>query len=188
MKPAKGDVLALGNRNAERLFHLVDVGLSVDEPAVLTNANDCRLFVFVELVIQIADQLFEDVADRHDARDAAVLVEDERERPTLLSHLTETLKRSIVSGNMNGRRILRAISVAVGSETPIARLAVVLRNRSFTKRTPSTSSRSPLTTGKTGVTGVANRFGDHFGRHRRVRKNDVGARVITSRSSSSLSW
>jgi len=27
---------------------------------------------------------------------------------------------------MNGRRILRAISVAVGSETPIARLAVVL--------------------------------------------------------------
>jgi len=30
----EGDVLALGNRNAERLFHLVDVGLSVDEPAV----------------------------------------------------------------------------------------------------------------------------------------------------------
>jgi len=26
------------------------------------------------------------------------------------------------------------------------------------------------------VTGVANRFGDHFGRHRRGEKNDVGAR------------
>jgi len=76
-----------------------------------------------------------------------VLVEDERERPTLLSHLTETLQESIVSGNMNGRRILRAISVAVGSETPIARLAVVLRiGRS--RRGRLDLIESPLTTGK----------------------------------------
>src|ERR1017187_1221937 len=64
-----GDVLAFGNRNAERLFHFIDVGLPVDEPAVLADAHDRRFLVFVELVVQVAHQLFEDVAAWHHAPD-----------------------------------------------------------------------------------------------------------------------
>ena len=79
--------------DAEGLFELVDVGLTVDQPAVLADTHDRRLLVLVELVVEIADELFEDVADRDDAGDAAVLVQDEREGPALLSHLAQALQQ-----------------------------------------------------------------------------------------------
>ena len=96
------------------LFHAVDVGLAVDEPTVLADAHDGRLVLLVELVVQIADELFEDVANRHHARHAAVLVEHQREGPVLLLISPRLSNRSNVSGNMSGRRILRVISSAVG--------------------------------------------------------------------------
>src|SRR3984957_20145382 len=71
-----GDVLAFGNRDAERLFDLIDVGLSVDEPPILADPHDGRFLVLVELVVQVTDQLLEDVADRYDAGHTAVFVQD----------------------------------------------------------------------------------------------------------------
>src|ERR1700722_1648205 len=90
-KASERNVLPLGYRDTECLFNLINVGLAVNEPTVFADANDRRFFVLIELVVQVAHQLLEDVADRHDAGDAAVCVEYQGERSSLRSHLAEAL-------------------------------------------------------------------------------------------------
>src|ERR1035437_11118788 len=51
-----GDVLALGNLEPQLLFDAIDVGLTVDQPAMLSDTYDGRLFVFVELVVEIRSE------------------------------------------------------------------------------------------------------------------------------------
>ena len=62
----------------EQLEQLVDVGPAVDARLVVGQALDHRLLDVV-LVLDLADDLLEQVLDRHEARRAAVLVEHDRD-------------------------------------------------------------------------------------------------------------
>jgi hypothetical protein len=148
-------------------FDAVDVGLSVNEPAVLTDAHDRGFFVLVELVVEVAHQLFEDVATRNDAGHAAVLVEHQREGSTLGAHLTETLEQ--VEG--------------LGQHEWTANLASDLFGRGQRDADRPFDGRAPKEVvdeehaqdvvevvthdGKTRVAGVAHRLGDRLGRDRK---------------------
>ena len=89
---------------------------------------------------------------------------------------------------MSGRRILRAISSVPRERHADGAFRGRAAEEVVDEEDPATSSRSPLTTGKARVPGVTNRFGDELGVTGMVRKSTSMRGVITSRSSSSLSW
>src|SRR5690606_21309379 len=81
---ADGVEVALVEPVAEHVVELGDLGDRAHPVALLAgNALDredvVALLVEVELVLDVADDLLEDVLDRHQARHAAVLVDHDRE-------------------------------------------------------------------------------------------------------------
>ena len=69
-------VLAVWDVEWNRFVDRLDVESGVDVVRSIVDLNDGRSLVFVVLVADVTDDLFHDVFDRHQARDASVLVED----------------------------------------------------------------------------------------------------------------
>ncbi|MCY1231135.1 hypothetical protein D9M72_435720 [compost metagenome] len=75
---AHGVDVVVGKAGAEGLVELGDLGQAVHAPAAVGHRQDIVLvFVQVELILDIADDLLEHVLDRHQPGHAAVLVDDD---------------------------------------------------------------------------------------------------------------
>ncbi len=70
--------LALGQLGVEVLVELVDAGAAPHAELPLALAADVLVVLDVELVIDVADDLLDDVLDRDQSGDAAVLVDHDR--------------------------------------------------------------------------------------------------------------
>ena len=94
-----------GNSTCELLVEVVDRERAVDPDAPLVDLLD-RLVRQVELVLDLADDLLEQVLERDDALHRAVLVDDDRHVLVLRRNSVRSAARSFVSGTMYaGRRI-----------------------------------------------------------------------------------
>ena len=113
--------------------------------------DDLGLLVGVELVRQVADQRTEQVLDRDDALDAAVLVDHHREGPALAPHLGQHVEDQPRLGHQEWlAQPPRDVDRDRESVRPSSVDATVqpARNRSLTKSTPIRSSRFSPHTGK----------------------------------------
>src|ERR1700677_2440640 len=175
-EPRDGDVLTFGNLQSQLLFDPINVGLAVHEPTVLANAHDRGLVVFVKLVVEVAHELFQDVANRHHARDPAVLVEHQGEGSMLLSHLTETLQE--VEGLGQHERTPDLAGDLVGGGQGNAYRSLQRRASKEVIHVEDAYDIVEVFThdGKTGVSGVAHRFGRGLGGDWEREKGDVDAR------------
>ncbi|MGA2305533.1 MAG: hypothetical protein ABSH29_15210 [Acidimicrobiales bacterium] len=89
---SQGDVLAVGQVDAEAFPDDVDVGLAVDEPAGAVHPDEHRLVLLVELVVQIAHQRLEKVLDGEHPRHPAVLVHHDRDGTPVFAHVGQGLE------------------------------------------------------------------------------------------------
>ena len=79
-QPAHGIELLVAEVALERLVEVSDFGLRLDPVAAISLGDDV-VFRFVEivLILDVADDLFEHVLDRHEAGHAAVFIDDDRD-------------------------------------------------------------------------------------------------------------
>src|SRR6185312_11496615 len=74
-EPTDRIVVAVGEIGVEDFGQLVDRDPSVDDDLIRADALDQRQFTII-LVLNLADDLFEDVLDRHDSSGATIFVND----------------------------------------------------------------------------------------------------------------
>src|SRR5580658_1220338 len=65
-EPAERDVLAVRDLDGQLVAHVVDTGAAVDKPAVGVDPDDLGLLFGVELVVEVADQRFQQILHRED--------------------------------------------------------------------------------------------------------------------------
>ena len=87
--------------DVQQLVDLVDRQLGVDPDRLLVYRFDQRLLLVV-LVNDLADDLLDQVLDRHEAGGAAVLVHHDRHMHVLLLHLPQQLRNLLLLGNEEG--------------------------------------------------------------------------------------
>ncbi len=101
-KPPSGHVLALGQVDVQPVPHVVDAHPAVDQPPAPVHPDHLGLVVGVELVGQVADQGSEQVLDREDPLDPAVLVDHHGEGPSLAAHLGQHVEDEPGLGHQEG--------------------------------------------------------------------------------------
>ena len=105
---ARQDVAADGlesfrlDLDAEPLAHLVDVHLGAEHVRAVALVDD-RLGLDVVLVADLADDLLEQILDRHEAGGAAVLVDDDRDLHLLALELLQQLRHALGLGHERRR-------------------------------------------------------------------------------------
>ena len=94
---------ALGlDRDVEPLAHLVDARLGAEHPRAVALVDD-RLGLDVVLVADLADDLLEQVLERHQAGGAAVLVDDDRHLHLPALELLQELGHALGLGHEHRR-------------------------------------------------------------------------------------
>ncbi len=87
----------LGNEvEAEFLFQLVDADAGVDFEQMVIDANDFifRLFVFIVLILDIADDLLEQIFHRHQPVRAAIFIDDNGDVASGMAHAHQQIDNS----------------------------------------------------------------------------------------------
>ena len=95
------EVPRVGNLHAQPLGDVIDIDLPVEHEPVSLLPVDDRLGLDVVLVANLADDLLEQILDRHEAGRPAVLVDDDRALRLLPLELLQQPVNARVSGHDN---------------------------------------------------------------------------------------
>jgi len=82
-------VIVAGQFDFQQIVHLVDIHRAVDQPFIRTDRQVFGLLVNVVFIANIADDLFDQVFDRHQPCCTAVLIHDDGDMHFLVLHLAE---------------------------------------------------------------------------------------------------
>ncbi len=88
----EGDVLPTRYRQLHLRADVVEAACAVDQPSPIVDTSNLGLFILVQLVVHIADELGDYVACSHHASDASVLVDDYSECPSAGAHLCQEVQ------------------------------------------------------------------------------------------------
>ena len=92
MEAADRGVVLVGQAALEAVVEVLDPVRGLDPHAIRRQAHDLAVGQ-VELVVDLADDLLEQVLERHQSLDVAVLVDDEREAPAVALELRQLLRQ-----------------------------------------------------------------------------------------------
>src|ERR1022692_76912 len=95
-QPGNGGRLFFVGPHAQQLFQQVHIGVAVEDVRGLALLHDLSLFV---LVADLADDLFHQVLDGHQAGDSAVLVDDDGHANVVALHLAHQLAAQLGFGD-----------------------------------------------------------------------------------------
>ena len=84
-------ILVFGEREVERVVDIFERRTAADAPSVVARTDDFRFGLLVKLVVDIADDFFQQVLHRDDAAHAAVLIHDNRHVDFFHLHVAEEL-------------------------------------------------------------------------------------------------
>ena len=98
---ADGVVVVVVDVDAEKVVELLDADTAVEQGLVVADADDGVLDAVV-LVLDFADDFFEQVLDGDEAGGAAVLVDDDGHVDALLAHVGEEVVHALRFGHEEG--------------------------------------------------------------------------------------